>query len=933
MSMNEKLLLIDGHSIVNRAFYGVPPLTNSEGLHTNAIYGFLNIFFAAYAKVKPSYVIVAFDLPQKTFRHEMFPDYKGTRKGMPDELHEQVPVLKEVLKSMRIRTAELPGYEADDVLGTYAKRAEAAGLDVVVLSGDRDLLQLASDHIMIAIPKTKSGGTEIESYFADDVKAKYQVTPSEFIDLKALMGDSSDNIPGIPGIGEKTATNIIVQFGSLENAYAHVDEIKPNRAQNNLREFIEQGRMSRVLAEINIDIPVEMDFHEAKVESETEFYNEDSYEMYKKLELKKLLERFDMKDISGSSDLEFDARDAEELEALLEELAGMSKQQVPAIGLYLDESGTICAVTYEKDGEQKTSVFCGTIPNLLPLLKSGREIYVFGLKKMLHAMDKNQAADSADKEASQLQFDFAAMTNLTEKATAADSGASAKAAANDGAADGALNYDDFKQVYDLEIMAYLLDPSKSTYTYDAVYQDMTGAMVPSKEELIGKLSIKEAVGKEEKKNEALRVAALSAFCAAGAFPKAKEKVEEAGMWELLTDMEMPLAFSLYNMERVGICVKKEILSDYSDELGKSIAQLEQEIYAEAGEEFNINSPKQLGVILFEKLKLPHGKKTKTGYSTSADVLEKLADEFPFVNRILEYRQAAKLKSTYADGLVNFISDDGRIHGTFNQTITATGRISSTEPNLQNIPIRNELGQGIRKALVANEGCVFLDADYSQIELRLLAHLSGDENLIEAYKSDADIHKITASKVFHTPLDEVTKEQRRNAKAVNFGIVYGISSFGLSQDLSISRKEAGEYIKQYFATYPKVKEFLDRTVRQAKMDGYTTTMFARRRPIPELASSNFMQRAFGERAAMNAPIQGTAADIIKIAMIRVEKALREAGVDARIVLQVHDELLVESAAADAARVAEILKAEMTGAADVKVPLEVEVNEGADWLEAH
>lgn len=901
-SMKEKLLLIDGHSIVNRAFYGVPNLTNSEGLHTNAIYGFLNIFFNVYGKVNPDYVIVAFDLPQKTFRHEMFPDYKGTRKGMPDELHEQVPVLKDVLNSMHIKTAELPGYEADDVLGTYAKKAEAEGLDVVILSGDRDLLQLASDHIMVAIPKTKGGGTEVEHYFAADVKERYQVTPEEFVDLKALMGDSSDNIPGIPGIGEKTATNIIVKFQSLENAYAHVEEITPPRARNNLQTYIEQGRMSRELAQINVNSPVEMDFREAGIGSEQEFYNDDSYELYKRLELKKLLERFTSQPESAKVEIPIETA---EIGALPQILAAAKKSEKGA-GLFLSENADLLALTFQEGGEDKTVVLEGDIPDLPEFLTSGTEIFAFGVKKILHGI-------SAKPRETQLSFDFSG-TGKEQNGEPLDPA-------------------DFRKVYDITLMAYLLDPLKSSYTYDGISKDLDGTLLPSKEELIGKLTVSDAVQDPEKKENGIRVAAYESAVAYRSFEGLKQQLEETGMLELLTEMEMPLLISLFNMEMAGICVRKDILEEYSKELSASIAELEKEIYEEAGEEFNINSPKQLGVILFEKLKLPHGKKTKTGYSTSAEVLEKLADEFPFVNRILQYRKAAKLKSTYADGLAAFIAADGRIHGTFNQTITATGRISSTEPNLQNIPIRDKLGQGIRKAFVAKEGYVFLDADYSQIELRLLAHLSADENLIEAYKSDADIHRITASKVFHTPLEEVTKEQRRNAKAVNFGIVYGISSFGLSQDLSISRKEAGEYIKQYFATYPKVKEYLDRTVKQAKMDGYTSTMFGRRRPIPELSSGNFMQRAFGERAAMNAPIQGTAADIMKIAMIRVEKALREADVDAQIVLQVHDELLVECAEKDKEKVRRILHDEMAGAADVRVPLEVEVEEGRDWFEAH
>ena len=883
----EKILLIDGHSIVNRAFYGVPPLTNSDGLHTNAIYGFLNIFFNTYAKVKPDYIIVAFDVRAKTFRHEMFADYKGNRKGMPEELHEQVPVLMEVLNSMHIKTATLEGYEADDVIGTYAKKAEADGIEVVILSGDRDLLQLASDTTLVAIPKTKSGGTEIEYYYAKDVLERYQVTPAEFIELKALMGDSSDNIPGIPGIGEKTATNLIVQFHSLENAYEHADEVKPNKARENLKEYIEQGRMSLALATINVDSPVEMDYQEAKIEGESEFYNPLSYELYKRLELNKLLERFDAKDSAGQTETDYILRPASDLQEVLEIADASSLKNNTPIGLYVDSDLSLIGLTFAdiQDGEQQvnTYVFEGSSDALLPFLFSENDICVFGLKELLHT----------------------------------------------------LSCQDFRSdhIYDLAIMAYLLNPLISRYPYDSISKDFCGRIIPSREDLIGKKTVKEALADPELRENALKIAALSSDTTFRAFQPVKDQLEREEMWDLYLQMEMPLTYSLYYMEKEGVLVNKESLNVFSEQLLQMMKELEKEIYEEAGEEFNINSPKQLGIVLFEKMRLPHGKKTKTGYSTSAEVLEKLADDFPFVNTILKYRQVTKLRSTYAEGLVNYIAEDGRIHGTFNQTITATGRISSTDPNLQNIPIRNELGQEIRKAFVAKEGCVFLDADYSQIELRLLAHLSGDENLIDSYKSDADIHKITASKVFHTPLDEVTKEQRRNAKAVNFGIVYGISSFGLSQNLSISRKEASDYIKQYFEIYPKVKEYLDNTVKRARIDGRTRTMFGRIRPIPELASSNFMQRAFGERAAMNSPIQGSAADIIKIAMILVEKALLDQGLQARIVLQIHDELLVEAPENEVEAVKEIMVTKMKEAVTLKVPLEVDVNVGKDWFEAH
>ncbi len=867
MKNKEKLFLIDGHSIVNRAFYGIPLLTNSEGLHTNAIHGFLNIFFNAYREFSPDYIIVAFDVRQKTFRHELYGEYKGNRKAMPDELHEQVPILKDILHAMGVHTAELPGYEADDVIGTYAKRASEAGLDVVVLSGDRDLLQLAGETTLIAIPKTKSGGTEVEKYFASDVVSKYNVTPEEFIDMKALMGDSSDNIPGIPGIGEKTASAIISKYKSLENAYEHIEEITPNRARENLREYIEQGRMSKVLATINTDSPVEMDFHDCRVESEASFYNESAYELLKKLELNRLLSRFDIDSFSKSSEITYTIKDISEL----------PEQIGSSFSLFVDEDRMLAAIC-END---QITVYKGYSDRIKGLLRSDTDIYCFGLKDMLHTLDEVDISSD--------------------------------------------------HIYDLEIMAYLLNPLNKTYYYDNISKDHLDEIIPSRQDLIGKKSSSDAFAENESK--CMEMAAYSARCAFRAFGVLKRKLLDTGMWDLFMNIEMPLIYSLYNMERVGVRVDRQALKDFSDELEYMASDLQKEIYEEAGEEFNINSPSQLGAILFEKLKLPHGKKTKTGYSTSADVLEKLSDEFPIVTEILKYRQVVKLRSTYAEGLTEYIRSDGRIHGTFNQTITATGRISSTEPNLQNIPIRSELGQEIRKAFVAKEGCVFIDADYSQIELRLLAHMSDDSNLIEAYYSDSDIHKVTASKVFNTPLDQVTKEQRSNAKAVNFGIVYGISSFGLSQGLSITSKQAGEYIKQYFETYPGVKAYLDNTVKKAKIDGYVTTLFGRRRPIPELASNNFMQRSFGERVAMNSPLQGTAADIMKIAMINVDRKLQEEGLGSRIVLQIHDELLVEAPLDEADKVKQILYNEMKNAADLKVPLEVDAKQGADWFEAH
>lgn len=867
MDKREKLLLIDGYSIVNRAFYGIPPLTNSEGLHTNAIMGFLNIFLKAYSEYRPEYVLVAFDARAKTFRHELYAEYKGTRKGMPDELHEQVPPLKEALSSMGIRYAEVPGFEADDIIGTCSRRAAGAGMDVVILSGDRDLLQLASDTTLVAIPKTKGGVTETENYYAADVIEKYNVTPEQFIDLKALMGDASDNIPGIPKIGVKTASAIISKFGSLENAYAHADEVTPKRASESLKENIETGRLSKVLATIVTDAPVSVDISECRADNEAAFFNGESYRIFKRLELKKLLERFDVSAAGSVPEAEYVFTAAGDFPA---ELSG------PA-GLFVAPGGAVTALC---SGEG-TFVYEGCPENITAFLKSGTQVRCFALKELLHTISAKDIRQDC--------------------------------------------------IYDLEIMAYLLDPLLPEYNFDEISKDYLGRIIPSKADLIGKKSFEQAFAEDRETTAYL--AALEARTAYDAFVPLKEALERAGMWELFTDMEMPLAYSLYYMEKEGVSADRDALAAYSARLLSMADDLQERIYRAAGEEFNINSPVQLGTVLFDKLKLPHGKKTKRGYSTAADVLEKLAPDFPIVSDILKYRQVVKLRSTYAEGLAEYIGEDGRIHGTFNQTVTATGRISSAEPNLQNIPIRTELGQDIRKAFTAKEGCIFLDADYSQIELRLLAHLSGDKNLIEAYMQDADIHRATAAKVFNTPLDEVTPQQRRNAKAVNFGIVYGISSFGLSQDLSITRGQAQEYIKQYFETYPDVKKYLDSTVEQAKKNGYVRTMFGRRRPIPELSSGNFMQRSFGERAAMNSPIQGSAADIIKIAMINAERALNESGLSAKIVLQIHDELLVEVKEEDADAAAEILVNEMRGAASLSVPLEVGIGRGRNWFEAH
>ena len=877
--MSEKIVLIDGHSILNRAFFGVPPLTNSEGLHTNAVYGFLNIMFKILDEEKPDYLTVAFDRSEPTFRHQMFDAYKGTRKPMAQELREQVPVMKEVLQAMGITIVEKPGYEADDLLGTIAGMAEAQGMDVSIISGDRDLLQLATDKVKIRIPKTKRTGTEIEDYYAADVVERYQVTPKEFIDVKALMGDSSDNIPGVPGIGEKTATNLIVAYKSIENAYAHLEEITPKRAKTNLEEHYDMAQMSKTLATIEVHAPIEFDMEAAKL---TDLYTPEAYVYMKRLEFKNMLTRFS--DDMSQNDLEKYFHVYHELDEIQNFFDGFSAKE--AAVSFFEDAGTVYGLAVAESNQNVAYLTCGGFVTEGYLEEQAQ--------KLCDGLDTLVTPD---------------LKGLLKHVRVTET----------------------KNCIDTTIAAYLLNPLKNEYTYDDLAKDILGQMVPSQVDLLGKLKIKKAA---DEKPEALELlACYQEYTCIAAKDQLLEQLEEHGMKKLYDEIEMPLVFVLADMEKEGVRAEKAELESYGAQLTGRIAELETSIYEKAGETFNINSPKQLGVILFEKLQMPNGKKTKTGYSTAADVLERLAPDYPIVSEILEYRQLTKLKSTYADGLALCIAPDGRIHSTFNQTITATGRISSTEPNLQNIPIRMELGRLIRKVFVPKDGYVFIDADYSQIELRVLAHMSGDQNLIAAYQHAEDIHRITASQVFHTPLEEVTDLQRRNAKAVNFGIVYGISSFGLSQDLSITRKEAEGYIASYFETYPGIKTFLDRLVTDAKEKGYAETMFGRRRPVPELSSSNFMQRSFGERIAMNSLIQGTAADIIKIAMIRVKQRLDREQLKSKLILQVHDELLIEAAADEEEYVKTLLAEEMRHAADLAVTLEVDVQSGKNWFEAH
>ena len=896
--MAEKLMLIDGHSILNRPFYGIPDLTNQDGIHTNAMYGFLNIMFKFIDEEKPDYVTVAFDVSAPTFRHKEYAEYKGTRKPMLPELKQQVPLIKDVLRAMNIKIIELEGFEADDLIGTIAKRSAHAGMEVSIISGDRDLLQLAEEHIKVRIPKTKKGVTEVEDYLAKDVEALYGVTPIEFIDMKALMGDTSDNIPGAPGIGPKTASALIAKYHSIDNIFANIDDVTPPKAKKSISENVEQIKMSRFLAEINTQAPVEYDISQSLINN---MFNDKSYELYKKYNFKSLLKRFDGESIKSKFNVSDNFVMIEDLSEA-DNLFSNAKDRL--------SKGELCGFSVMVEDDINYGV---------SLTFSENEIYfvpMAGFVSSDYLNDKlTEMADICLKNNKRQLVTINLKDNLSifrdpDKNTLKVSQ---------------------EVFYDVALAAYLINPNNESYEYDSIASSSLDITIISPQEIMGKTSIKEASFINV--DSLCKISCFASCVAFLSYEKVDERLKETDMKQLFENIEMPLLFVLYSMQAEGIKVNKDELYQYGEILGERISVLEKEIYAEAGEEFNVNSPKQLGVILFEKLGMPYAKKTKSGYSTAADVLEKLAPDYPFVEKILEFRQLSKLKSTYADGLAGFIKEDGRIHGKFNQMVTATGRISSTEPNLQNIPIRMELGKRFRKVFVPKDDCVFLDADYSQIELRILAHMSGDPKLIEAYNEEQDIHRITASQVFNVPFKDVTELQRRNAKAVNFGIIYGMSSFGLSQDLSISRKEANDYINMYFETYPDIKKYIDKMVEQAKECGYSVTMFNRRRPIPELKSGNFMQRSFGERVAMNAPIQGTAADIIKLAMIRVYDELKKQNLKSRLILQVHDELLVETYKDEISQVKDIITKGMKEAASLKVPLEIDLKQGDDWLEAH
>ena len=876
-----KLLLIDGNSIMNRGYYALPSeLTNSSGLHTNAILGFLNIFYKVYEEEKPTHIVVAFDVHQPTFRHLMYEEYKGTRKGMDDELREQFPVIKELLDLMGITTVEKGGYEADDIIGTFSREADEKGYQVTILSGDRDLLQLATDKVLVRIPKTKAGKTTVEDYYADGVKELYGVSPIEFIEMKGLMGDTSDNIPGVPGIGPKTAEKIISEYHTVEAAIENIDKIKPDKARKNLDEYRDSAIMSRDLARIKVDCELGISVDQTAVDN---IAGEAYRAKLKELELNSVLKRL------GNSE-EGESAQAEKIELKVSEADSISAL-IDAVKCAAGENGCV-----------------GLVP-----------VRINGFIKGLFAA----AGDTVSYNRTASDADIISILNDLRDSGIATAMISVKEYIDD------LGLDKDCGIFDTGLAAYLIDPLAGNYDSVYISEKYLGEEIPSEKDVLGKAPVTDF-----SYDEPCFVDLMSrqAYTASASKKKLEEKLKAVEEDKLYYDIEFPLLFVLRSMEREGIYVDRDALIKYGQELSVKINELEEKITELAGEKFNINSPKQLGVILFEKLQLPSGKKNKSGYSTSVEVLEKLKTEHEIVPLILEYRAVTKLKSTYADGLLACIDEDGRIRSTFNQKVTATGRISSTDPNLQNLPTRTALGREIRKVFVPKDGYIFVDADYSQIELRVMASLAQDENLISAFNENKDIHAITASQVFGVPLEDVDSSLRRKAKAVNFGIIYGISSFGLGQDLDISRKEAKEYIDKYFDTYKGVKGFLDKLIEDAKAQGYVKTMFNRIRPIPELKSSNFMQRSFGERVAMNSPVQGTAADIIKIAMIDVYNELKERGLKTRLILQIHDELLLEAPLEEAEEVKTLLGEKMMKAVTMAVPLIADVHTGASLFEA-
>ncbi|CEK31135.1 DNA polymerase I [[Clostridium] sordellii] len=878
--MDKTLVIIDGNSIINRAFYALPDLTNKQGLHTNAIYGFTTMLFKIIENYKPTHISVAFDKKAPTFRHLEYKEYKAGRKKMPDELREQIEPLKNLLDAFKINRLELEGYEADDIIGTVSLKAEKEGYKVFIVTGDKDAIQLASKTTTTLI--TKKGVGEVDEFDFDEVMKKYEMTPNQFIDLKGLMGDKSDNIPGVPGIGEVTGIKLIKEFGSIENIIENVDSIKGS-SRKKIEEHKDLAIMSKRLATIIRDVPIDITIDDL---SFGDYDKANVIEVFNELGFNSLISR-----IGENSDVE---SESDNINLSIKELVNIEE--------------------FIKDVKSKKSLILKAIrkngnileKNLMTIYLSinGEDIYYIN-EENLDKIRELLISDEIKKYGYELKDDYITLRPYGIF----------------------LN----NMYFDISIAEYLIDSSSANYTYDSIAMNYFGQKIKSTEELLGK-GVKAKKIEELEKEEIDKHIGNIINLVERVNPKMEDKLKSMDMDGLFYHVEMPLVEVLGYMEFEGVMVDKEKLVELGEEFKLSIDKLESEIYLLAGEEFNINSPKQLGVILFEKLELPVIKKTKTGYSTNAEVLERLRDKHEIIDKITEYRQIVKLKSTYVDGLINIINPiSHRIHSSFNQTITTTGRISSTEPNLQNIPVRLELGRNIRKVFIANKGCELVDADYSQIELRVLAHMSQDEHMIDAFNHDIDIHTKTASQVFGIDINDVTSEQRSAAKAVNFGIVYGISDFGLSQNLKIPVKEAKTYIDNYLNTYEDIKTYMDNTIEEAKKDGYVKTILNRRRYIPEINSGNVILKNLGKRLAMNAPIQGSAADIIKIAMVNVYKKLEEKNLKSKLILQVHDELIIETCEDEIEIVSKIVKDEMEHAVSMDVNLDVDLNVGKSWYE--
>ncbi|MEG2656804.1 MAG: DNA polymerase I [Clostridium sp.] len=877
--MSKKTLaILDGNSLLYRGFYAIPELTTKEGVHTNAVYGFLNMLIKLKEDINPDYIVTTFDKSSKTFRHEEYEEYKAGRKKTPPELSMQFPIIREILCKMGISIFELDGYEADDLIGTISVLAEKDNMEVYVVTGDKDALQLATDNVNIVI--NKKGMSEKEIYNRERFVNDFEVTPKQYIDVKGLMGDKSDNIPGVPGVGEKTAFKLIKEYGSIENVLMNISNISGKKLKESLEEYSEQAIFSKKLATIITEVPVEIPLEQLKTKGS--FNNHEVREMCLKLQLKSILSKLQNLDVDTDSgvihetkreDAKFELiKDCSSLEKIISSIKGDM-----FVKFYVDNTNSFDDISLGTIGIlSQGTIYIISCKNLL---EESKDRFLISIKSIFENSDVYKISHG-------VKYGYTSLLKLGVDLDEVD--------------------------FDLELAAYLLDSSKSEYSIKTIIEEKTGEVISGE-------------GDSFIANEILAMKEI--------YPILKDKIESSDMNELLFNVEQPLTKAISYMEYEGFNIDRSELDKLGDKFSLEISELTTKIYELAGEEFNVNSPKQLGKILFEKLDLPVIKKTKTGYSTNAEVLDALKDKHEIINKILYFRQITKLYSTYIEGLKHVIDEDGRIHSNFTQTVTTTGRLSSTEPNLQNIPIRSENGRSIRKVFIPhNEESIILSADYSQIELRVLAHISGDENMIKAFNSNIDIHTATASEVFNVPIEEVTKTMRSNAKAVNFGIVYGIGDFSLAQDLGITRIEAKNYIDTYLHRYENVKKYMDMVIDEAEENSYVTTLLNRKRYIPEIKSSNKMIKALGKRLAMNAPIQGSAADIIKIAMVNVAKELKNKGLKSKLILQVHDELILNVYKNEMEQVKELVRNEMEGVLDLKVLLKADISIGDTWYEA-